>query len=148
MDDPSVRLSSQLFHLITMRFEEILDNVGGFSKFQLLLLFILCLPRTILPLHFLLHNFVSATPPHRCALRSLEDNPNPKVLGLWIPRQDDGSFSSCRVYDPLLTFDLDHRNTTAPCPHGWIYDQSEFSSTTATEVRRGKIKALLNKVFI
>eukprot|EP00064_Thunnus_orientalis_P009153 superscaffoldBa00001146_g9176 len=125
--------------IFTMRFEEILDDVGGFSKFQFLLLFILCLPRAILPLHFLLHNFVSATPSHHCALGSQEDggegllSSDPEALALRIPRQDDGSFSSCRVYDPPLTSNLSHRNTTAPCPHGWIYDQSQFSSTTATE---------------
>ncbi|XP_038570717.1 solute carrier family 22 member 7a [Micropterus salmoides] len=122
-----------------MRFEEILDDVGGFSKFQFLLLLILCIPRAILPLHFLLHNFVSATPPHRCALRSLEDgdgmspNSDPEALALRIPRQHDGSFSSCRVYDPPLTLDLSQGNSTAPCPHGWIYDQSQFSSTTSSE---------------
>ncbi|XP_071359257.1 solute carrier family 22 member 7a [Trachinotus anak] len=117
-----------------MRFEEILDKVGGFSKFQFLLLFILCLPRAILPLHFLLHNFISATPPHHCALRTPEDrDANPEGLALRIPRQDDGSFSSCRVYDPLLTSDLSQGNGTAPCPHGWVYDRSQFSSTTATE---------------
>ncbi|XP_041789476.1 solute carrier family 22 member 7a [Chelmon rostratus] len=120
-----------------MRFEEILDDVGGFSRFQFLLLCILCLPRAILPLHFLLHNFVSATPPHRCALESPEDgermlqSSDPEALR--IPRRDDGSFSSCRVYDTPLTFDLEQTNRTAPCPHGWIYDQSQFSSTTATE---------------
>ncbi|XP_029014114.1 solute carrier family 22 member 7a [Betta splendens] len=116
-----------------MRFEEILDSVGGFSRFQLLLLFILCLPRTILPLHFLLHNFISATPLHRCALGSLEDNAEPRALALRIPRQDDGSLSSCRVYDPPLASRLDQRNTSAPCPHGWVYNQSQPGSTTATE---------------
>uniref|UniRef100_A0A3B4U249 Uncharacterized protein n=1 Tax=Seriola dumerili TaxID=41447 RepID=A0A3B4U249_SERDU len=134
-----------------MRFEEILDEVGGFSKFQFLLLFILCLPRAILPLHFLLHNFVSATPPHRCALRIPEDRAaNPEVLALRIPRQDDGSLSSCRLYDPLLTFDLSPENRTAPCPHGWIYDRSQFSSTTATEVKRGRNKdeAQVNVEFL
>ncbi|XP_035035385.1 solute carrier family 22 member 7a [Hippoglossus stenolepis] len=117
-----------------MRFDEILDEVGGFSKFQFLVLFLLCLPRAILPLHFLLHNFISATPPHRCALGTLEDtNPAPEVLALRIPHQDESSLSSCRVYDPPLTFDLSQGNRTAPCQHGWIYDRSQFSSTTATE---------------
>ncbi|XP_070684231.1 solute carrier family 22 member 7a [Pempheris klunzingeri] len=115
-----------------MRFEEILDDVGGFSRFQFLVLLILGLPRTILPLHFLLHNFVSASPPHRCALGSPEDG-DPEAVALKIPRHDDGSLSSCRVYDPPLTSYLDQGNGTAPCPHGWIYDQSQFSSTTATE---------------
>uniref|UniRef100_A0A3Q1D7Q9 Solute carrier family 22 member 6 n=1 Tax=Amphiprion ocellaris TaxID=80972 RepID=A0A3Q1D7Q9_AMPOC len=122
-----------------MRFEEILDDVGGFSKFQFLLMVILCLPRSILPLHFLLHNFVSATPPHRCSLKSLEQSggdswgSDPEVLALRIPRQDNGSFSSCRIYDPPMTVDLGQGNKTAPCPNGWVYDQSQFSSTTATE---------------
>lgn len=134
-----------------MRFEEILDDVGGFSRFQFLLLSILCLPRAILPLHFLLHNFISATPPHRCALQSPEDgegvtlSPDPEAL--WIPRQDDGSLSSCTVYDTPLTFDLNQTNRTVPCPHGWIYDQSQFSSTTATEVR-SKSKLCYSKRLI
>ncbi|XP_047433500.1 solute carrier family 22 member 7a [Mugil cephalus] len=117
-----------------MRFEEILDDVGGFSKFQFLLLFILCIPRAILPLHYLLHNFISATPQHRCSLGSLEENDGGDS-GLGAPLQDDGSFSSCRVYvyEPSLTFNLSEANETAPCPHGWIYDQSQFSSTTASE---------------
>ncbi|XP_053192353.1 solute carrier family 22 member 7a [Scomber japonicus] len=116
-----------------MRFDQILDDVGGFSKYQFLVLSILCLPRSILPLHFLLHNFVSATPPHRCALGSQEDGSGPEALALRIPRRDDGSFSSCKVYAPPLTSDLSHGNTTAPCPHGWIYNQSQLSSTTVTE---------------
>ncbi|XP_041641093.1 solute carrier family 22 member 7a [Cheilinus undulatus] len=122
-----------------MRFEEILDDVGGFSRFQFLILLILCLPRAILPLHFLLHNFVSAIPPHRCALTSPEDGDgvspsmDPESLALRIPRQEDGSLSSCRIYEPPLSPGQDQGNTTEPCPHGWIYDQSQFSSTTATE---------------
>ncbi|XP_030594381.1 solute carrier family 22 member 7a [Archocentrus centrarchus] len=122
-----------------MRFEEILDDVGGFSKFQFLVLLILCLPRAILPLHFLLHNFISAIPPHRCAIQSTEENDkgswdsNPEVLALRIPYQADGSFSSCRVYSPVPAFNFSQGNQSTPCPHGWIYDQSQFISTTATE---------------
>ncbi len=121
-----------------MRFEEILDDAGGFSRFQFLLLSILCLPRAILPLHFLLHNFISATPPHHCALRSLEDGDGVPE-NLWIPREEDGSFSSCSIYDTSLTFNLDQGNKTIPCPNGWIYDQSQFRSTTATEVGEAKL---------
>ncbi|XP_061626965.1 solute carrier family 22 member 7a [Phyllopteryx taeniolatus] len=114
-----------------MSFEEILNDVGGFSNFQFLVLSILCLPRAILPLHFLLHNFVSATPAHRCALRS-------RAGHLGTPdftRPDDGIWSSCGIYDAELTTGnlTREKNWTGPCPHGYVYDRSEFSSTTATE---------------
>lgn len=123
----------RLFRLVNMRFEEVLEDVGGFSKFQVLVVSILCFPRIILPLHFLLHNFISATPPHRCALRGPEE-PDLEALDLRIPRQDNGSFSSCRVYSPPS--ELLQRNRTEPCPQGWVYDRSQFSSTTASEVRK------------
>ena len=131
-----------------MRFEEILDDVGGFSKFQFLVLHLLCLPRVILPLHFLLHNFISAVPPHHCDLgdsshgegglsMSLAD---PETLALRIPREADGTLSSCRVFASQT--DLGHSNHTnvtlqVPCQSGWVYDHSQFSSTTATQVLYG-----------
>uniref|UniRef100_A0A665TES7 Solute carrier family 22 member 7a n=1 Tax=Echeneis naucrates TaxID=173247 RepID=A0A665TES7_ECHNA len=135
-----------------MRFEEILDQVGGFSRFQFLLLSILTLPRTILPLHFLLHNFISAIPPHRCSLGTMEDGaPGPEVLALAIPRQNDGTFSSCMVFNPQVASDLSGGNGTAPCPQGWIYNQSQFRSTTATEwdlvCDHKKLNALLATYF-
>ncbi|XP_054635358.1 solute carrier family 22 member 7a [Dunckerocampus dactyliophorus] len=115
-----------------MRFEEILDDVGGFSRFQVLVLSILCLPRAILPLHFLLHNFVSATPAHHCALGSRgADEPEPFPPA--IPRLDDGTLSSCSIYEDPAASNLTRTNGTTPCPRGWVYDQSEFTSTTATE---------------
>ncbi|KAM9314905.1 solute carrier family 22 member 7a [Pholidichthys leucotaenia] len=122
-----------------MRFEDVLDDAGGFSRFQFLVLLILCLPRATLPLHFLLHNFISAIPAHRCILQSLGESDGdswgtePEQLALRIPRQGDGSLSSCRVYNPPPAFNLSQENHTVPCPQGWIYDQSQFTSTTATE---------------
>ncbi|XP_015260144.1 PREDICTED: solute carrier family 22 member 7-like [Cyprinodon variegatus] len=122
-----------------MRFEEILDDIGGFSKFQFLLLSILCLPRAILPLHFLLHNFISATPPHHCSLGILTKrneslwSSDPETVAFFIPYQDDGSFSSCRVYSTPQTSNSSQENRTVVCPNGWTYDKSQFSSTTASE---------------
>ncbi|XP_010896881.2 solute carrier family 22 member 7a [Esox lucius] len=123
-----------------MRFEEVLDQVGGFSKFQFLVLYLLCLPRVILPLHFLLHNFLSGVPPHHCALGKPGDEhqtlDDPEALALRVPREADGSFSSCRAFNTSLTFD--HANYTnvsvsVPCQDGWVYDRSQFTSTTATQ---------------
>lgn len=105
----------------SMRFEDVLEVVGGFSRFQLLTLCILCLPRAILPLHFLLHNFVSATPPHWCA------SPEVTALPLEVspPPLQDRAVGSCPVYNG---------NGSVSCTDGWTYDRSQFTSTTATEV--------------
>lgn len=124
-----------------MRFEDILDDVGGFSRFQCLTLCILCLPRAILPLHFLLHNFISATPPHHCAPVPPESSGGVVWLAadheaLRVPFQNNGSLGSCGVDDSPQTLDLRQGNRTVPCPHGWIYDKSQFVSTTATEVQQ------------
>ncbi|XP_070966240.1 solute carrier family 22 member 7a [Oncorhynchus clarkii lewisi] len=125
-----------------MRFEEVLGEVGGFSKFQFLVLHLLCLPRVILPLHFLLHNFISGVPPHHCALGIPGDGSetlaDPMTLALRVPREADGSFSSCRAFSTLVTLDLGHSNYTnvsmsVPCQDGWVYDHSQFTSTTATQ---------------
>lgn len=137
-----------------MRFEEILEEVGGFKKFQFLLLSILWLPRIIVALHFLLHNFISGVPPHHCALPYLEDRyavgtaeNNPavsQILAFGIPLNKDGSYSSCKMYPLPMGFDPDgdinhlygnRSNVSVPCQHGWVYDRSQFTSTTASEVR-------------
>ncbi|XP_072319962.1 solute carrier family 22 member 7a [Eucyclogobius newberryi] len=115
--------------LQSMRFEEVLDDVGGFHRFQFLVLSVLCLPRFIVALHFLVHNFISATPDHHCAPGPLDPEPGldqdyfePLDLVL---TQRSGSPGSCWVYGP--------NNTTVSCPHGWSYNQTDFTSTTATE---------------
>ncbi|XP_073682253.1 solute carrier family 22 member 7a [Garra rufa] len=131
-----------------MRFEDILHEIGGFSKFQFLVLYILWLPRIILPLHFLLHNFISGVPPHHCALPHLDGTGkdsaevSAQILALGIPHNADGSYSSCKMYPLPLDFDPNgdlslvygnRTNVSVPCQHGWVYDRSQFTSTTATE---------------
>ncbi|XP_036403098.1 solute carrier family 22 member 7-like [Megalops cyprinoides] len=123
-----------------MRFEEVLEEVGGFSRFQFLVLHLLCFPRVILPFHFLLHNFISGVPPHRCALPHLEDGgafADAETLSLNIPQDPDGSLSSCRSFaSPRLhppSGNLSNVSDTVPCQHGWVYNRSQLLSTTATQ---------------
>ncbi|XP_049327123.1 solute carrier family 22 member 7a [Astyanax mexicanus] len=119
-----------------MRFEEVLDEVGGFHRFQFVILHILSIPRVILPLNFLLHNFISAVPPHHCALPHLDDRyadhtPQPQLL----PHDPDGALSSCRQFPELENFNSSGTgsNGSVPCQYGWTYDRRIFNSTTATE---------------
>uniref|UniRef100_V9KP80 Solute carrier family 22 member 7 n=1 Tax=Callorhinchus milii TaxID=7868 RepID=V9KP80_CALMI len=124
-----------------MRFEDLFEEVGGFGRFQLLMLLLLCFPRLILPMHFLLHNFLAAVPAHHCQL------PDPGHQNLsqrdrllqHIPQDSEGARSSCRIYiQPqlhLLSNSTFQANSSAdvPCPRGWEYDYSQFTSTIVTE---------------
>ncbi|XP_075441170.1 solute carrier family 22 member 7-like [Ascaphus truei] len=126
-----------------MRFEDVLLEVGVFGKFQILSLLILCLPRVILPLHFLLHIFISAVPPHHCAIPTLgqpENLSQEEHLLVYIPREADGTFSSCKMYSkPQLHLLLNSSQGAAngsrvqSCEQGWDYDNSTFTSTTVTQ---------------
>ncbi|XP_075704451.1 solute carrier family 22 member 7-like [Rhinoderma darwinii] len=126
-----------------MHFEDVLSEVGGFGKFQILSLMILCLPRVILPLHFLLHIFISAVPPHHCAISSHRNPGNlsqEDLLLINIPQEPDGTFSSCKMFsEPQPHLILNRSRGTLNgsevqnCDQGWEYDRSTFFSTTVTQ---------------
>lgn len=136
-----------------MRFEEVLEEAGSFSKFQFLVLHLLCLPRVILPLNFLLHSFISGVPPHRCALPHLGDQPGDGVMALAdqekltqnLPQEPDGSLSSCQVYgDPGLALNSSSNGTVRlACSNGWVYNRTQFYSTTATQVDPSQLFRML-----
>uniref|UniRef100_A0A8B9RVU4 Solute carrier family 22 member 7 n=1 Tax=Accipiter nisus TaxID=211598 RepID=A0A8B9RVU4_9AVES len=126
-----------------MKFEDLLLEIDGFGKFQILILFILCLPRMNLPMHFLLHNFLAATPSHHCAIPHQEAFVNlttEEVLLISIPREPDGTFKSCEMFSQpqfhlLLNSSLQPENNSIiqQCQHGWVYDHSQFTSTISTQ---------------
>ncbi|XP_006006770.1 solute carrier family 22 member 7-like [Latimeria chalumnae] len=127
-----------------MKFEDLLEEVGGFGRFQLLTLFLLSVPRGILPLHFLLHNFLGALPPHHCAIPDLEALANltqEEKLVVSIPRESGRTFSSCKMFSKpqfhlLLSnssHGADNDSSVEQCQHGWVYNHSQFTSTIVTE---------------
>ncbi|NXP87062.1 S22A7 protein, partial [Passerina amoena] len=111
---------------------------------QILILAILCLTRINLPMHFLLHNFLAATPSHHCAIPHQEAFVNltrEEVLLISIPQKADGTFSSCEMFSQpqfhlLLNSSLQPENKSIiqHCQHGWVYDHSQFTSTISTQV--------------
>uniref|UniRef100_A0A8C8BDH4 Solute carrier family 22 member 7 n=1 Tax=Otus sunia TaxID=257818 RepID=A0A8C8BDH4_9STRI len=127
-----------------MKFEDLLLEIGGFGRFQIFILFILCLPRINLPMHFLLHNFLAATPSHHCAIPHQEAFVNltmEEVLLISIPQEPDGTYSSCEMFSQpqfhlLLNSSLQPENNSIiqHCQHGWVYDHSQFTSTISTQV--------------
>lgn len=129
-----------------MTFETILEEINGFGPFQITVLILVSVPRLVLPSHFLLNNFIAGVPPHHCDISTLDDGQlfrnltQQQRLAVSIPVQGDGIPKSCEVFarPQLQLLSVSSNSTELPtvrCQSGWVYDNSTFTSTIATEVR-------------
>lgn len=127
-------------------FEKVLTEAEGFGRYQIALFFLLVLPRLTLPCHFLLNNFIAATPPHHCDISSLDSGgetlSQEQRLTISIPKEEDGTFNSCHMFlKPQFYLLTNSSNATeppmVPCQSGWVYDSSTFKSTVVTQVISG-----------
>ncbi|XP_074518171.1 solute carrier family 22 member 7-like [Halichoeres trimaculatus] len=127
-----------------MKFDNMLAEVNGFGRFQLMTILLMVIPRITLPFHFLANNFLAAYTPHHCNTSSLDDGGIFKNLSqaerlvVSIPVQEDGTPSSCQMYsEPQYHLLFNSSNITelptVPCQNGWVYDHSTFISTLATD---------------
>ncbi|XP_062375149.1 solute carrier family 22 member 7 [Sardina pilchardus] len=127
-----------------MRFEDLLLEINGFGRFQKMILCLSFVGRFTLPCHFLMNNFIAGIPPHHCDISGLDAA---DVFGnlsaeerrtVSIPEQADGTLSSCLMFsEPQFHLLHNSSNSTGlpaePCLNGWVYDNSTFTSTLATE---------------
>lgn len=130
-----------------MKFDDILSEINGFGKFQIMLVLMQMLSRITLPCHFLLNNFMAAVPDHHCNLTSLDDGDAvfrsltaEQKVAAGIPTEKHGSPSSCRMYVQPRYQNYSGNSSSEDegsvhCQNGWVYDNSTFKSTLATEVR-------------
>ncbi|XP_077351075.1 uncharacterized protein LOC144001023 isoform X4 [Festucalex cinctus] len=130
-----------------MTFDAILEEVGALGPFQVVLVVLMASSRLVLPCNFLLNNFVAAVPPHRCK------------VGRWNASagddDDDDPTTACEMLaetpSPLAGNRSEATPTTVQCLHGWVYDNSTFSSTIATEwdlvCERKHLSQTINIIF-
>ncbi|XP_060914980.1 solute carrier family 22 member 7-like [Labrus mixtus] len=147
-----------------MKFENILADINGFGRFQIMVIVISFIARFTLPCHFMLNNFIAAVPSHHCDISSLDEedifrglSPADKLF-VSIPVQEDGTPNSCQMFaEPQYHLLLNSSNITelptVSCQNGWVYDNSTFKSTLTSEWdlvcdRRGKNKATATIFFV
>ncbi|KAL3063417.1 hypothetical protein OYC64_003060 [Pagothenia borchgrevinki] len=143
-----------------MNFDSLLSEINGFGTFQIQLVLIQALSRVTLPCHFLLNNFMAAVPDHHCNILGdgglFGNLTQEQKLG--IPAGPDGTPSSCLMftkpqYEHLAGFNSSDEAFTVQCQKGWVYDNSTYKSTLATEwdlvcSRKGMNKATATIFFI
>ncbi|XP_061883051.1 solute carrier family 22 member 7-like [Entelurus aequoreus] len=122
-----------------MKFDNILSEINGFGKFQIRLVLIQVLSRITLPCHFLLNNFMAGIPSHRCNISAL-DNESISLnltleqkLAVSIPLEEDGTLSSCLMFSHPHLLNSSRDAVLVECQNGWVYNNSDFKSTLATE---------------
>ncbi|XP_029949203.1 solute carrier family 22 member 7-like [Salarias fasciatus] len=127
-----------------MKFDNVLSEINGFGTFQFRIMLLLIFGRMCLPFNFLLNNFIAVVPSHHCNIDSLDDGSVFRNLSVAdrlivsIPLEQDGSPNPCEMfaepqYHLLLNFSSTNALPTVSCKNGWIFDNSTFKSTIASE---------------
>ncbi|XP_006085374.1 solute carrier family 22 member 10-like [Myotis lucifugus] len=134
-----------------MAFSELLQHMGNFGRYQIMLVFSTSSLTVLLVTHNLVENFSGAIPAHRCYVHLLDnitsESKHPEnltteaLLRISIPMGVNNELEQCRRFRQtqwqlLNSSDLATNTTeleTEACLDGWIYDQSIFTSTIVTQ---------------
>ncbi|XP_031427243.1 solute carrier family 22 member 6-A-like [Clupea harengus] len=134
-----------------MGFSDILDEIGGFGRFQWIHVILLSIPGLLM--QNLLNNFTAGIPGHHCAIPNISNRTNDQnitaeqlstdqLLRAFIPVDKRSSkFTKCTRYvEPqwhLAGVNITGTNFTEPetetCLDGWTYQKTEFISTIVSE---------------
>ncbi|KAL0993943.1 hypothetical protein UPYG_G00115880 [Umbra pygmaea] len=131
-----------------MAFDDLLEQVGSTSRFQILHVALLSMPILMMASHNLLQNFAASVPQHHCSAHqnlSLVSLSPQEVLLLTVPLDQNNKIQKCQRY-VVPQWQLMHQNGTSGdrmydrsdaalqgCEDGWQYDNTEMKSTIITE---------------
>ncbi|XP_075216993.1 organic cation transporter isoform X2 [Lycorma delicatula] len=138
-----------------MAYDDVLSQLGEFGRYQRRIYFLLCLPAISCAFHKLVGVFLQARVPHRCQLPWEDKHSNYHisyeiVSKLYPPDYLSDGYSQCQVYSMTSINDV-NQNNTLTCG-SWIYDTSNYESTTLMEwdlvCDRAWLKATADAIFM
>ncbi|XP_042296068.1 solute carrier family 22 member 6-like isoform X1 [Sceloporus undulatus] len=129
-----------------MTFAQLLDQVGGMGRFQVINVMLLCLPMVLMAAHNLLQNFTAAIPGHHCRISINNTCGNittgslncRDLLTAFIPTDSKQMLQKCHRFvtaqqqSPNPNF-TGTEAQVEPCLDGWTYEEHVFASTIVTE---------------
>ena len=109
-----------------MQFDELLEELNGFGRYQWFLIFISALPWASISFNHLMTVFVTAKPPFVCAKNTSHHT---------VPHDFVNASQSdqCRLYDVAGNISDAAGNTSVAC-ETWTYDKTLVGSTIVSEV--------------
>ncbi|KAK9391217.1 solute carrier family 22 member 6-A-like [Crotalus adamanteus] len=132
-----------------MAFGEILEQIGGMGRFQMIHTMLLTIPVLFMASHNLLQNFTAAIPGHHCQVRlspNSSEHPNVtyplgagQLLRVSIPLDSKQRLEKCRRFTDAQWYLLnasvtrENQTETESCADGWFYDRTQFTSTIVSE---------------
>ncbi|XP_029283468.1 solute carrier family 22 member 6 [Cottoperca gobio] len=133
-----------------MGFDDLLEQVGGFGRYQWLHVTLISIPGLMIASQNLLNNFVSGIPAHHCSLPANHSSlynlshyqvDEKQLLKAFIPMDSSGTrLDRCKRYvEPQWQLLATNHSAnvsqlqTEGCLDGWTFDRSEFLSTTVSE---------------
>ena len=133
-----------------MYFEEIFEYVGGVGFYQIFLMFYI-FALGLVSIDAIRMNFVGGSMRHWCNILELQNFTHQDQLRIGIPFMDSGNTSYSKCYrfpldyskyslEELMNWDRESmtgnfsQNDWVKCDSGWVFDQSDFVSTIASQV--------------